>query len=226
MRLLPLLIPALVLNAGMALAQTSAPTPTHKKTTPEHKAVTAPPVATNFKESGSPDAPVTIDLYTDYECPSCRLFYLNTLPLLVTDFVQTGKVHLIHRDFPLPAHPFAPLAARYANAAGEIGRYDLVAKQLFDKQVEWSQNGNVDAQVAKVLPPGEMQQVRQLVKDDPRLEESVKKDVAQGQIDNLPETPFMVISGPHGSGKRDGIGRLSAMPYSVLKTYLQQKAGK
>ena len=36
----------------------------------------------------------------------------------------------------------------------------------------------------------------------------------------------MVISGPHGSGKRDGIGRLSAMPYSVLKTYLQQKAGK
>ena len=35
------------------------------------------------------------------------------------------------------------------------------------------------AQVAKVLPPGEMQQVRQLVKDDPRLEETVKKDVAQ-----------------------------------------------
>jgi protein-disulfide isomerase len=154
------------------------------------------------------------------------VLYLDKLPQLIADFVETGKVHLIHRDFPLPMHQFGPLAARYANAAGEIGRYDLVAKQLFDTQAEWSQNGNVDAAVIKVLPPGEMQQVRDLVKNDPRLEETVKKDVAQGNADNLTETPFMVISGPHGSGKRERITALYNMPYSVLKTYLQQKAGK
>jgi protein-disulfide isomerase len=217
MRFLLLLIPVLV------SAQTSKPAPGHKKTTPEHKAITAPAV-TNFKESGSPNAPVTIDLYTDYQCPSCRMFYLNTLPLLIADFVQTGKVRLIHRDFPLPAHQYGPLATRYANAAGEIGRYDLVAKQLFDTQGEWSQNGNVDAQIAKVLPPGEMQQVRELVKSDPRLEETVKKDVAQGQLDNLTETPMIEIS--TRGGRREKIVGLTSMPYSVLKTYLQQKIGQ
>src|SRR5690349_2435075 len=166
MRFLLPLIPLLLLAPGMAPAQSSTSGATHRKTTPEHKPVTAPaPVVTNFKVSGSPNAPITIDLYTDYQCPSCRMFYLNTLPLLMADFVQTGKVRLIHRDFPLPMHQYGPLATRYANAAGEIGRYDLVAKQLFDTQAEWSQNGNVDAQVAKVLPPGEIQQVRQLVKD-------------------------------------------------------------
>jgi protein-disulfide isomerase len=215
----------LPLIPAMLLAQTaSPPAPAHKKAMPEHKA--AAPALTNFKESGSPNAPVTIDLYTDYQCPSCRVFYLDKLPQLIADFVQTGKVHLIHRDFPLPMHQFGPLATRYANAAGEIGRYDLVAKQLFDTQPEWSQNGNVDAQIVKVLPPGEMQQVRELVKNDPWLEETVKKDTAQGNIDGLTETPFMVISGPHGSGKRERITGLYTMPYSVLKTYLQQKAGR
>ncbi|MGD1070491.1 MAG: thioredoxin domain-containing protein [Bryobacteraceae bacterium] len=216
MRFLLLLLPALL------PAQTPAP---HKTSAPGHKAVTAAPV-TNFKESGSPDAPVTIDLYTDYQCPSCRVFYLDKLPALINDFVQTGKVRLIHRDFPLPMHQFGPLAARYANAAGEIGRYDLVSKQLFQTQPEWSQNGNVDAQVTKVLPPGEMQQVRELVKSDPRLEETVKRDTAQGNADGLTETPFMVISGPHGSGKREKITGIYGMPYSVLKTYLDQKVGK
>ena len=98
MRFLLLLLPALL------PAQTPAP---HKTSAPGHKAVTAAPV-TNFKESGSPDAPVTIDLYTDYQCPSCRVFYLDKLPALINDFVQTGKVRLIHRDFPLPMHQFGP----------------------------------------------------------------------------------------------------------------------
>jgi len=215
MRFLLLLVPALL------SAQTAAP---HKTSSAEHKTAGAP--LRNFKESGNPNAPVTIDLYTDYQCPSCRVFYLDKLPTLIADFVTTGKVHLIHRDFPLPMHQFGPLATRYANAAGEIGRYDLVAKQLFDTQPEWSQNGNVDAQIAKVLPPGEMQQVREIVKTDPWLEETVKQDTAQGNTDGLTETPFMVISGPHGSGKRERITGLYNMPYSVLKTYLQQKAGR
>ena len=218
MRLFILLLPALL------WAQTPSP---HKSVPAEHKTTAGSPV-TNYKESGSPNAPVTIDLYTDFECPSCRVFYLDPekLQRLVTDFVQTGKVHLIHRDFPLPMHPYAKLAARYANAAGEIGRYDLVAKQLFQTQQEWAQNGNVDAAVAKVLPPGEMQQVRELVKSDPRLDETVAKDTAQGNADGLTETPFMVISGPHGSGKRERITGLYSMPYSVLKIYLDQKVGK
>src|ERR1700712_5429954 len=101
MRYLLLLIPAALLTAQ---------TPAAPKKAVEHK-TTAPVVAKetvvkNFKESGSPTAPITIEVYTDYECPACRELFLNTLPPLTTDCVATGKVRLIHRDYPLPQHQY------------------------------------------------------------------------------------------------------------------------
>src|SRR5665213_3630487 len=94
------------------------------------------PAKNSFKISGSPAARVQIELYTDFQCPHCREFYLDTLPSVIREYVQTGKVRLIHRDFPLSSFPFSRLAARYANAAGELGKYDVVATQVFQTQPE------------------------------------------------------------------------------------------
>ncbi len=172
----------------------------------------------NFKESGSPTAPISIEIYTDYQCPHCRELYLTVLPPLIADFVRTGKVRLLHRDFPLPQFQYSRLAARFANAAGRLGEYDLVANQLFQTQPEWSQNGNVDGAVAKVLPPGDMQKVREMVKSDTSLEADIAKDVAMGYKDNLMSTPTIVIVAR--GGKREVIN--GGMPYPILKTYLDQ----
>jgi protein-disulfide isomerase len=202
-------LPALLLTAQ---------TPAAPKKTSDHKALAAASIPNNFKESGSPTAPVTVELYTDYECPACRNLYMNVLPFLNGDFVATGKVHLVHRDFPLQMHQFSRLAARYANAAGTIGKFDLVANQIFVTQPDWSQNGNVDAVVAKVLSPADMEKVRALVKSDTHLDDSVTKDVAMGNQDQLRETPTIVIV---AKGKRDVIS--GGMPYSILKQYLNQK---
>jgi protein-disulfide isomerase len=213
MRYLLLLIPA-----SMLMAQT----PSTPKKAVDHK--TAAPVAAketvvkNFKESGSPTAPITIEVYTDYECPACRELFLNTLPPLTTDFVATGKVRLIHRDYPLPQHQYSKLATKYANAAGEIGKYELVANQLFQMQPEWSQSGNVDGTVAKILAPADMQKVRDLVKTDTKLDDSVTKDVAMGNQDHLTQTPTIEIT---ANGKREQIS--GGMPYTILKSYLNKK---
>ena len=215
MRYLVLLLPAVLLTAQ---------TPPAAKKTASTKPLTAaaaPAPAKNFKESGSPTAPVTMELYTDYECPACRAFYLDVLPSVASDFIATGKVHLIHRDFPLQMHQFSRLATRYANAAGEIGKYDVVANQIFQSQGEWAQNGNVDASVAKVLSPADMEKVRNLVKTDTHLDDSVTKDVAMGNQDHLNQTPTIVIV---AKGKRDVIG--GGVPYPVLKQYLNQKLGQ
>ena len=72
---------------------------------------------TNFKETGSPSAPITLELFTDYQCPSCRMFYVDELPLVMSQYVNTGKVRLIHRDYPLPQHQYSRVATKYANAA-------------------------------------------------------------------------------------------------------------
>jgi len=53
----------------------------------------------NFKEIGSAKAPITVEIYADYECPHCRALYMEVVPSLIAEFVKTGKVRLIHRDF-------------------------------------------------------------------------------------------------------------------------------
>ena len=216
MRTLLLLLPALVLSA---------------QTAPVHKAasVTPAPMA-NFKVSGSPGAAVEIDAYTDYECPHCARFFAEFMPQFTADYIKTGKVKFVHRDFPITQiHPHAQLAARYANAAGELGFYDIVVNQIFKTQDAWSlygkNSGDIDAAVAQVLPPGAMQKVRELVKTDPRLDESVQKDVNMANnVDHINSTPTIVVI---SNGKREPVSTIMNMPYSIFKQYLDQKlAGK
>jgi len=176
-------------------------------------------VARNFKESGSASAPITLELYTDYQCPHCRAFYLEVLPQLTKEFIATGKVRLIHRDFRLPQMPYSKIATRYANAAGRIGRYDVVANQLFQTQPEWAQNGNVDGAVAKVLSPTEIEQVRTLVKTDAHLDDATVRDEAMAiNQDNLTETPTVIIV---YKGKREHVS--GGVSFPLLKAYLTSK---
>jgi len=74
------------------------------------------------KAIGSKSAPITMEVFSDYQCPSCRLLYEQTLKPLINEYVATGKVYLIHRDFPLPMHKYSTDAARWVNAGAKIGR--------------------------------------------------------------------------------------------------------
>jgi protein-disulfide isomerase len=179
----------------------------------------APAAVANYKEMGSPSAAITFEAYTDYECPHCALFFRDTVPQIMAQYVNTGKIKFLHRDFPLSQHSHAQLAARFANAAGQIGQYELVVNQIFKTQETWAKTGNIDAEVAKVLPPGAMQKVRDIVKNDAHLDDSIKKDVDMAMnVDHVPSTPTVVIV---SKGKREVIS--TVLPFSTWKSYLDQK---
>ncbi len=209
MRSLFLLIPALAL-----LAQAQAP---KSKMAPAPK----PAAMKNFKEFGSPNAPLTLEVYSDYMCPHCREFDLVVIPEVMTNYVNTGKVRLIHRDFPLPNHQYSKLAAKYANAAGELGHYDIVVTQIFKTQAQWDQNGNIDAEVMKVVPPGDMQKIREMVRNDPHLDDTVNSDMALANQDGLNQTPTLIIVSHGKRNKIDG-----GVEYLILKSYLDQLLAK
>jgi len=177
----------------------------------------ASPAPRNFKLTGSPSAPITIEVYTDYECPSCRNLYLAVLPDLTTQYVYTGRIQLLHRDFPLQMHKYTQLATKYANAAGKIGKYELVAQQIFATQSEWAATGSVDLAVAKILPNSDMARIREIVKSDAHLDDSVTADLAQGNRDGVNQTPTLVIV---KGGKRQKIDGF--VPFPILKSYLDQ----
>jgi protein-disulfide isomerase len=178
------------LPAVAVAPKTAAPNPV--VAAPAHRV--APARKANFKESGSPTAPITCELYTDYQCPFCATFYLETVPRLVASYVDSGKVRLIHRDFPLAQHRYARLAARYADAAGEAGYYQAAATRIFRTQAVWSGDGDVDGQVAQVVPPAAMEGVRARVRNDPAAEQSVASDEALARANRIDRTPTLVCN--------------------------------
>jgi protein-disulfide isomerase len=83
-----------------------------------------PPTKAKFKVEGgnilgAPDAPVTMVEFTDYQCPYCQRFHVQTFAELKKQFIDTGKVRFVSRDFPLDFHPNAMKAAEAARCAGD-----------------------------------------------------------------------------------------------------------
>jgi protein-disulfide isomerase len=90
---------------------------------------------------GSPDANVTIVEFTDYQCPFCARHSIQTMPSIISELVETGRVYYVLKDLPLDMHPIAPLAAAAARCAGEQDAYWEMHDVLFERQQAWSQSG-------------------------------------------------------------------------------------
>ena len=87
---------------------------------------------------GSVDAPVTMIEFSDFQCPFCARFYSETLPLIKANFIDTGLVKMVYRDFPLQSiHPNAIPAAVASECADEQGTYWEYHDILFENVSVW-----------------------------------------------------------------------------------------
>ena len=168
------------------------------------------------KAFGSKSAPVTMEVFSDFQCPACKTLYITTNRKIMDDYVSTGKVYLIHRDFPLAMHAHSRVAARYARAAAQLGKNEPVEQALFQNQEKWEQSGDVDGTVAAVLSPAEMAKVRALVKGG-TLDAAIDKDFALGQSYRVNQTPTTVF---HSGGQTYPYA--GVMSYDILKQFLDQ----
>jgi protein-disulfide isomerase len=106
---------------------------------PAQAAPAAPTVSTvkvgDGPSLGKPDAPVTLIEFSDYQCPFCGRFFNQTFAALKTQYIDTGKVRYVFRDFPLDQiHPQARKAAEAAHCAGEQRKYWEMHDTLFKNQ--------------------------------------------------------------------------------------------
>jgi protein-disulfide isomerase len=72
---------------------------------------------------GRPDAPLTMVEFTDLQCPFCRQFAITAFDEIKKNWIDTGKLRYISRDFPLDFHAQAMPAARASRCAGEQGKF-------------------------------------------------------------------------------------------------------
>ena len=165
---------------------------------------------------GNPNAPVTIEIYSDFECPMCRTFHLDMLPQLVKDYVVPGKVCIVSREFPLDSiHKYSHEAANYATAAARLGKYEAVADALFKTQASWGVSGKVWEVVASVLSAADQKKVQALARD-PEVMSSVQADVSRGQAAGINGTPTLIVK--RGSKQYPLTGY--ALKYDLLTTLL------
>lgn len=151
-----LILFALILGFGVATPSAHGTTArTARKTTRAVESLGPP-----LKAYGSKDAPITMEVFTDYECPSCRNLYENTLRPMISDYVASGKVYLVHHDFPLPMHKYGFEAARWANAAARVGEFSAVEAALYDNQDAWGADGNIEKYVAASMSSAEFKRVQ------------------------------------------------------------------
>jgi protein-disulfide isomerase len=148
-------------------------------------------------------APIRLEVFSDYECPSCRAFYLQTMKQVVTDYADTGEVCVVYREY--PTYPRSREAARFARAALRVGpaQWGRVVQALYQSQPGWSQTGNIEFVVASALGSEDLATVRQHLQD-PSLDTIIDNDAIMGLQPGVQGTPTSFITAGGHIEKVDG----------------------
>ena len=75
---------------------------------------------------GDPDAPVTLIEYASWTCPACLDFHSRILPTIKTDYIDTGKVRMVFREFPTPPANVAVAGFALARCTADEDYYDIL----------------------------------------------------------------------------------------------------
>jgi protein-disulfide isomerase len=164
---------------------------------------------------GKLDAPIRIEIFSDFQCPACRSLYLETMKQVLRDYCAYDKVCVIYHEFPLTIHKYARDAARYSIAAQKLGRrqWQAVMDSLYNLQPSWSIDGNVEAAVAKAVSAEDLQKIKALA-FEPSINETIVREIATGQRREIRSTPTLFVSAIGREQKVEG-----PVPYQVLKEY-------
>ncbi|MBS0376814.1 MAG: DsbA family protein [Proteobacteria bacterium] len=159
---------------------------------------------------GSPDAPVTLIEFTDYQCPFCKKFHERSWPEIKRRYVDTGKLRLVVRDLPLDFHSSAMPAALAARCAGEQGRFLPVFESLL-KAAELTPEVINFVVTASGVQPGPYQ----ACVARPQLKQLVSADAAEAERLGINGTPGFVIAQKQGT-QLEGVLVVGAQPTEVF----------
>ena len=170
---------------------------------------------------GKLDAPVRIEVFSDFQCPACRGFFLDSIQKVLENYCSQDKVCVIYHEFPLKNHNLARLAARYSKAAQRLGRKQwlTVMGALYTNQAEWTWDGSVDAVISRTLSPQDFAELKKQL-EDPSIDTAIDQEVALGEKRQVTSTPTFFLS---SGGKEERV--VGGVPYVVLKGYIDRLIG-
>ena len=176
---------------------------------------------------GDKNAPVTLVEFSDYECPFCKRYFTETFPEIKKNYIDTGKVKLVYRDYPLPFHdPLATTEAMAANCSREQ-EGDMVYFKYHDeifKRTKSNGQGLIKEDLYKIAKDLNLNDSKfRTCLDSEKYKDEVIKDAAAGATFGVSGTPTMFIGKSNSDGKINGVRVVGAQPYAAFKTVIDQQ---
>jgi len=171
---------------------------------------------------GQADAPVVVQEFFSLTCSHCAAFHRETMPRVKQDLVQTGKLRMVFRDFPLDQ--VALMAAAVARSL-PVSSYEPFVAALFASQDRWAfaRGVNTTEELAKMAALAGLPRAQF---DAAIADEALKAAILKGRDEysrtyGIDATPSFVLNGPAAKNRKES----GARPYDDFARLVQQAAG-
>ncbi|WP_231113062.1 DsbA family protein [Vibrio natriegens] len=167
---------------------------------------------------GSSDAKIAIIEFSDFQCPYCKSFADFTFKELKKNFIDTGKVQYVPRDYPLDFHPQAEGAAIAAACSSQQKSYWPMRDMLFSNVKQLGDDFYHKAATDLSL---DLQAFSDCLKD-PTVAEKVKEDLSLGQSLGVRGTPSFLIGRVENNLLIEPQIVVGAQQYSVFESIINE----
>jgi protein-disulfide isomerase len=166
---------------------------------------------------GDAKAPLVMVEYTDFQCPFCQQFHNTAFAQIKANYIDTGKIRFVSRDFPLDFHDNARRAATAGRCAAEQGKYwEMRHVMIVNAEALKADNLATYATTVKMDVP----KFKSCLESD-KFKTQIDQDIAEGGVAGVQGTPSFVI-GRLENDKLEGVRMVGAMPYAQFDAKSQE----
>lgn len=166
---------------------------------------------------GNEKAQVTIIEFSDFQCPFCRTFWSGAYQQIKKEYVDTGKVKFVYRDYPLSFHPAAQISAEASECADEQGKFWEMHDKIFGEQAKQG-TGTITygaVELKKWAPEIGLNSSKfNQCLDSRKYKSEVEKDMADGSSYGVTGTPTLYVN---------GYPIVGAQPFTVFKALIDKE---
>ncbi|HXI09004.1 MAG: DsbA family protein [Bradyrhizobium sp.] len=152
---------------------------------------------------GPADASVTVTEYASMTCPHCAAFTEKVFPKLKSEYIDTGKIRFVFREFPLDVKAAAGSMLARCIAKDDSGKYFAVVDMLFRQQNDWVVKDTTNTLIRIGKQAGlSQQQVEECLKDQKLLDRIAADQKYANEVLKVNSTPTFFINGEAVKGEQ------------------------
>jgi len=189
-----------------------------KRARTPQKTTSSTTVGDNDPVLGSNSAPLTLVEFSDYQCPYCLRFFKQTYPTLKKEYIETGKLRYVYKNFPLNFHKQARKAHGAASCAGEQGKYWEMHDSIFSDQAKMQ----VEDLRERARGMGLDMAAFNTCLDSGKYAEKINKDIQDGIRAGVKGTPSFILGKTREDGRVQGPFIRGAQPTAIFKQKIDQ----